>query len=342
MITMKKNLLLIMVFAGCFSSINLCGQSAQPEYDLQFEVSEQSVRWATGPTIPPRQRLIRPKYMVVLHLKRSSIHLRDDYGFRKSLEGIVSPEQSRFMSIQPPGKRSGHFISYGGLSDKGYEIGLYGVSEKDVRIMAKSLIKWVNEKVEAELESTKSSLEKNRKQKSEIEKLIDKQRKEIKEIEEKLSELKKSVPYQSIEDAHKSLVEFNKVLQLIEVEIVGIEAKLRMIKKQYEILENQSSNYPKSTSDLLFQMRLTQEIELAGALARKNAAQLVHKKALDFCNLTEQAEILPQKLGLNQEQLKKNQSIISRWEKDLANPPDRMMPIELADSKVVIYPIEDE
>jgi chromosome segregation ATPase len=228
------------------------------------------------------------------------------------------------------------------LSDKGYYIGLYGVSEKDVRIMVKSFIKWVNEKVEAELEKTKRSSERNRKRKSELENLIDKQRKEMKEIEAKLSELKKNVPYQSIEDAHKSLQEFNKVLQLIEVEIVGVEAKLSMIKQQYEKLENQSGNYPKSTSDLLFQMRLTQEIELAGALARKNAAQSIHKKALDFSNLTEQTETLSGKLLLNQEQLKKTQSIISRYENDLVNPPGRMIPIEPADSKVVIYPIEDE
>ncbi len=138
MITMKKNLLLIMVFAGCFSSVNLCGQTAQPEYDLQFEVSEQNVRWATGLT---RQRMIPPTYMAVLYLKRYSNHIRDR-GFIESLEGIVSPEQSRFM--RQPDESRRHFITYGGLSDKGYDIGFYGVSEKDVRIMAKSLINCVN------------------------------------------------------------------------------------------------------------------------------------------------------------------------------------------------------
>ena len=115
-----------------------------------------------------------------------------------------------------------------------------------------------------------------------------------------------------------------------------------MIKQQYEKIENQSGNYPKNTSELLFQMRLTQEIELAGALARKNAAQSAHRKALDFSNLVEQAEALPQKLESNQKQLIKIQRQISRFENKLDNPSDRMRPIELADSKVAIYPIEDE
>lgn len=337
MITMKKYLLLIMVFAGCFTSVVFCDQTVQQEWDLQFEVSEQNVRW--GHT---SQGMSRPTHVAVLYLKRGSYYIRDYRDFKRSLEGTVSPEQSGFMSMKPPNKGPGHFIFYGSLSDKGFNIGLYGVSEKDVRIMVKSFIKWANEKVEAELEKTKRSLERDRRKKSELENLIDKQRKEIKEIRAKLSELKKSVPYQSIEDAHKSLQEFNTVLQLIEVEIVGVEAKLSMIKQQNEKLENQSGTYPKGTSDLLFQMRLTQEIELAGALARKNAAQSIHKKALDFSNLTEQAETLSGKLTINPEQLKEIQSRISNYENNLANPPDRMIPIEPADSNVVIYPIEEK
>lgn len=326
-----------MVFAGWFSSVVFCDQTVQQECDLQFEVSQQNVRWVHRTT---RQGMFRPTYMAVLYLKNYSPHIRDFDGFRKSLEGIVSPEQSRFM--RPQAGPRGHFIRYGSSSDKGYDIGLYGVSEKDVRIMVKSLIKWTNEQAEAELEKTKSDLENCRKQKSGMENLIDKQRKEKKEIKAKLWELKKSVPYQSIEDAHESIQEFNKVLQLIEVEIVGIEAKLSMIKQQYEKLENQSGNYPQSTSDLLFQMRLTQEIELAGALARKSAAQSAHKNGLDFSNLAEQAEALPQKLEFNQKQLIKTKDRITSFENKLDKPPSRMTPIELADSKVVIYPIEEE
>jgi hypothetical protein len=336
MITMKKNLLLIMFFAGCFSSVNLCGQTARPKYDLQFEVSEQNVKWRGRPFAKGTPQ---PTHLAVLCLKAYPQYLSNGQDFKRSLEGNVSSEQSRFLKAE---NRSNFLMQWGGSSYKGYDVGLYGVSEKDVRIMVKSFIKWINGQAEAELEKAKSSYERNRKQKSELENLIDKQRKERKEIEAKFSELKKSVPYKSIEDAHKSLQEFNKLLQLIEVEIVGVEAKLSMIKQQYERLENQSGNYPKSTSDLLFQMRLTQEIELAGALARKNAAQSIHKKASDFSNLTEQAETLSKKLLLNPEQLKKIQSRISNYENNIANLPGRLMPIELADSKVVIYPIEDK
>jgi len=328
MITTKKTLLIIMVFTIWFSSVAFCDQTVQQECGLQFEVSQQNVRW--------RQGMPRPTYMAVLYLKNYSPHIRDFGGFRRSLEGIVSPEQSRFMRMRPPSGPPGRFIKYGSLSDKGHSIVLYGVSEKDVRIMVKSLIKWANEQAEAELEKTKSDLENRRKQKTRIENLINRERKEKKEIEAKLPELKKSVPYQSIEDAHEIIQELNKVLQLGEVEIVGIEAKLSMIKQQYEKIENQS------ISDFLFQIRLTQEIELAGALARKNAAQSAHKKALDFSNLVEQAEALPQRLEFNQKRLIETQSKISRFENNLDNPPDGMKPIELADSKVTIYPIEDE
>ena len=336
MIIMKKNILLIMVFVGCFSSVVFCEQTVQQEGGLQFEVSQQNVKWR-GRTFA--KGTPKPTHLAVLCLKAYPQYLSNGQAFKRSLEGNVSSEQSRFLKTE---NRSNFLMQWGSSSYKGYDVGLYGVSEKDVRIMVKSFIKWINEQAEAELEKIKSSYERNRKQKSELENLIDKQRKEKKEIEAKLSELKKSVPYKSIEDAHKSLQEFNKVLQLIEVEIVGVEAKLSMIKQQNEKLENQIGNYPKSTSDLLFQMRLTQEIELAGALARKNAAQSIHKKALDFSNLTEQAETLSRKLLLNPEQLKIIQSRISNYESNLANPPGRMIPIEPADSKVVIYPIEDK
>ena len=114
-----------MVFTIWFSSVVFCDQTVQQEYGLQFEVSQQNVRWRQG----IRQGMPRPTYMAVFYLKNYySPHIRDFGGFRRSLEGIVSPEQSRFMR-QQPGRSRGHFITYGSSSYKGYDIGLYGAKK---------------------------------------------------------------------------------------------------------------------------------------------------------------------------------------------------------------------
>ncbi|HUT28630.1 MAG TPA: hypothetical protein VMX13_02475 [Sedimentisphaerales bacterium] len=337
MITMKKSLLTTIVFMGLVSSVILADDTIQKEGALQFEVSQQKRRWTTAPI--GGEEVIRPTYMAVFYLKSSSpyITVPDCVSFARSLEGVVSAEQSKFLA--PWHGRPGYFITCG-WSDTRYEVGVYGVSEEDVRIMSKSLIKWLDEQAEAELEKTRSALKDNRQKKSEIEDLIDNHQKEKKEIEAKFSHLKKSVPYQRIEGARDSLQEFDKVLQLTEIEIVGIQAKLIMIKEQDDKIRKESGSHPKGVFDLLFQMRLTQEIELAGALARKNAAQEAHKKALDFSNLAEQAETVRKKLVLDKEQLEKIQNRISDVENKLANPPASMRPVEVVDNKVVIYPIE--
>ena len=215
---------------------------------------------------------------------------------------------------------------------------LYGRNKEDMKVTAQVLIDCLNDMAYESSGKIRKPLEKYRKEEPELEKAISQLMNEKENVTVRLEEIKKIVRYRNTKDAQESIQEFDKVLQLIEIEIIGIQAKLDMIKQQKDKLQKTNGDYPKSTADLLFQMRLTQEIELTGAFARKNAGESALKKATDFLSLVEKIKGIKETLGEKRKQLASLQLKIPRLEKILAESFRDMRPVELVDDTIFIYP----
>ncbi|HPS53970.1 MAG TPA: hypothetical protein PLP05_00085 [Sedimentisphaerales bacterium] len=211
---------------------------------------------------------------------------------------------------------------------------VYGYDEEEVRRNAQAIIDGLNYITYKKFKEAQNQLDEYSNEKTELEKMISQLEIEEKNTAPEFEKIKKVVKYQTVREAQESICEFNKTTQSVDIEIVGIQAKLDMIKQQEDKLQT-SGACPEGTSDFLFQMRLTQEINLAGALAQKNASESGLKNATTFLTLIEKTTNIPQTLQQKQNRLSNVKSQISNLEQLLAE----MRPVELVDNKITIYPL---
>lgn len=306
---------------------------------LHFEVSQTHNVFEEPRAAYP----VKPQYVAVMFVKAPCPMLDNVVGnwdqLRPALAKVVSEPQRkfnnavRFITGAPP-----RFVMAKRPINSS-PLCLRGVSLEDVKIMVEATIEWASEPAQQKLKEAGAELQERRKHEAELEKHIASLTQQKDKVAAHLDVAKKDVAYDGIEDARASAQEFNRASLLVEVEIVGIQAKLDMIKQQKEKLQKANSTIPQGVSDLLFQMRLGEEIELAGALARKNVIQSLLGKASGFLRLQVRAKELAEALEQAQAELPRARSAIARFEKTLANPPPDMRPVELADNKVMIYPV---
>jgi nitrogenase subunit NifH len=147
--------------------------------------------------------------------------------------------------------------------------------------------------------------------------------------------LKETIQYKRVEDANDIIRELNKTLQLVNIDIAGIKAKLEKIKNQETSIPANDKN--KELLNILYQMRLTQEIELAGASAREKATQSALETASRFITLSKTTTETAESLKTKQKKLNKVQFAINNYEKMLSDLPWDMKPAELIDNKITIY-----
>jgi len=157
---------------------------------------------------------------------------------------------------------------------------LYAVNEEDARKMAQALIELCDSKGRARLEQIKKELEDTRKLIPETEKKISEVENRFKEESAECEEMRKVIPYRNAADALQDMIDLDKSLRMIQVEMVGIQAKVDAIKKFKET---------SGMSDMATRMLVTEDIELAGVLARK-AGGVMMTVALDVPKADEAGE----------------------------------------------------
>jgi hypothetical protein len=285
---------------------------------------------------------VEPKFVAVAFVKNASERLRSapgNYGLlRRELAKSVSEDQRKF-------NRGSHFVSgvpkrFVTRPDSGETpVCLIGVSLEDTKTMVRSTLEWGAKPAYLALKKAEAELAEHRKNQADQEKKIAGLTQEREEAAAKLEASCKAGPYQDIDDAQLSVQEFTRASLLVEVEIVGIQAKFDMIKQQEAKLRNEYGVIPDSIQELLLRMRLSEEIELAGALARQNTIKSHLSKASDFVKLWWRSEELAGKLEEIKVHLAGAKREISRLEKTLANPHRELRQLEVADNKVMIYSV---
>jgi len=328
----KKTCLLTVLFAICVYSEGYSKQSEQPIRKLQFEIS-QSTKWHYK---NPELYDPKPQYVAIASIKYATTEIGSrSNALAAMFNGFISKEQQQFndkyyyiTGILPPD------IKY---PKDGMPICVHGVTEKDTKTMVELLINWEDEKSHMKLENAKNALEELRKNKSELEQKIPELAKESNDLAIELQGLKQITQYQKLEDAQESIREFNKILQLVNIEIVGVKAKLDMIKQQSEKIQKEENKYSEDSANHLFQMRLTQEIELAGALSRKKAAQSALSTASKFVTITEKSEKTTKTLKEKQNMLSCIPDSIAMRERQLTDM--KSTEFQLMDNTIMIYPV---
>jgi hypothetical protein len=91
---------------------------------------------------------------------------------------------------------------------------------------------------------------------------------------------------------------------------------------------------------IMYRLLKEQDIELAGILARKNAAEDNRDQAKRYYDLLKQMEEARRIIQSELPKVKAATRQIDRYESILANPPEEMRPVKVIDNKVIIHPVQ--
>jgi len=223
------------------------------------------------------------------------------------------------------------FLTIGGPPTE--DMWLYADSADHARELAKAFIERVSGLADAHVRKLEANLKSRRAEVARLENEIPQFENELKPLNQKLADYEKTIYYRNARDAKSSILQWNTLLNQVEVDIIGIRAKLNKI-KQFEKIEKE-----RFARDSLHSMQMAEEVELAGALARKNAAQSHREKALAFLNLTGRISAQQNRLQNNQDKLSSARNTVEHLENELPRMKANVEPVEVVNNEVTIYPL---
>ncbi|MHC4645543.1 MAG: hypothetical protein ACYTBJ_08570 [Planctomycetota bacterium] len=345
---LKKSQLLVVLLAACSLSFGGVERTKSEKSQLQFTISNEPEGWDAS--WEQSMQIAKPTHVAVFQLEnvrhwnpwfRRITRVRGKSGGR--LERVSFSERIDSTLTRQPGE---FLLQIGRIGRAGMKFWLYATSEQQAREMAGVFIRYVKSLADVEVRRAEGQLEDYRKRITDIENEIPKIEEQRKTAEAELAECRKTTHYRNRDEAQKSILEWNNLLNVVEVDIIGIRAKLDMInqlkQKQTKTEEVDGRTFLSGGEPLwsLDKMRMAEEIELAGALARKNAALSYRKKALAFLDSAEKLGSLLEQLDAEGIRLRSARDNIPNIEKRLPQLRVDAKPVEVVDNEVEIHPVE--
>ena len=212
---------------------------------------------------------------------------------------------------------------------------LFGAGKDEAEIMVKALLEDLTKRVRENLDSSKKRLQT-------CENELNKAKGDLTEKEAKLKELDKSyeqiksVTHQFLTDdvaidlAKKSVVEMDKTLNALDIELAGIREKLKTVEKY--------RNEPNLRDrDKLDEMHIELMIELSGLEARKKATEKIRRMEEEFLKLFNECEKLTDEVSKLKETIKTRRIDIEQLNNRLNNPTPEMQTPKVFNNEVTIY-----
>ena len=352
MIFARKNQMLTIFLIACLFVVSAvyAEQSESSKRQLKFEVSAMPIDmdWP----------FVEVKFVGYFHVKRD----RDLHSWRYSLSKTsqweeMSEEQRQFIrklsddyqykrylrnhNITSPSSMNTRHVR---TPEDTYTYQVPGVSEQDVRKMAKAVIESFDKDALDGIEINQENLKKNRAIIAEAESILPELESECNRLkvqkDEKIAEYSKAnygIDSEKTisEHARKSTEELAYHLRLVDFELIGLRAKIDSISrfKADEKIKDQD------TLAKLDQMLITTEVERAGLLARRNAYISAFKQAKELHTIVENGDEAAAKKAIWEKKLADAQRAVPSLEEWLANPPSSTRPVEVYENKVTIHPV---
>jgi hypothetical protein len=349
-----KSIQLLVLLPALFFSLGAVEQTKSEESQLKFTVSDELGGW--DPSWDEAMQITRPTHVAIFQLENLRIWKSPWVRKTTRVGGKVKvSEESELFAVLERVLFTGEdavtqpyefLLSRDRAGENRIQFWLYATSEQDARKKAQVLIEGARDLADVYVKGAEAELELRRKRIADANDEIPKIEIEKRAAEAELAECKKTTHYRSADEAQKSMLEWNNLLSGVEVDIIGIQAKLDMIKQL-----KQEQSRPEEVDGMTFmpdggtlwsldKMRMAEEIELAGALARKNAAESYRKKALKFLDLSEKRDGLWYQLESKRRQLSEDQNAIAKQGRRLPQLRMEARPIEVVDNEVKIHPVE--
>lgn len=250
-----------------------------------------------------------------------------------AIKGSISVQQELFNARQAS-IRSDNWPSFVSPPGDTTVLTVAGVSLQDTKDMVQAVIKWANDKAFTAVPDAKARRQEYLSRKLELDNKLASLERETQDNMAKLDTMKTTLFYQDVEDARTAIRELNKTRQTLAIEIAGITAKLDATNRYAVTIEGRTA-FP----DSLKQMRMTEEIELAGALKRKDAVQSALEKANSYIFCTENVARTQALLAETREKVSQTEELIKLNKDFIAEPAGRDQPVEVV-GKVIIYHVK--
>ena len=163
---------------------------------------------------------------------------------------------------------------------------------------------------------------------------------ELKSAESAYKTLRNTDHYKTLADteayekAKETIAQMNKMLSILDIELSGIQEKLRII-EQYR----KSDKFSNATLEKLEQMFVEQMVELRGAMGRKEAAIKLRDRDKQFCDFFNDWTGLESEVKSLRNSLRKSEERVRLYEKEMANPHPELLPPKVLQNKANIYPL---
>lgn len=282
----------------------------------------------------------------------ASISIRDDEARFHSEDEVLdrindSPVAKEFSKPQQEFLTTGFAVRADTNSEDPYHYYgtcLYAVSEEDAKLMARAYLDGLSMSADQAIARCKTELIKNQEKLCVAQKELSEKEAKLRACEEKYRQEKDglhklSSDVEAYDLAKDTILEMSKALDRLDIEMVGIRAKLNAIEKYRDKKTQGDTLHAK-----LEEMFVEQTIEMSGLEARWAATKNLSDKQKAFLDLYNERIEMQHEVSKLRVTIAESQRAIDNITELLAHPKQNtifgnMLPTEVYENKVTIYPV---
>jgi len=294
-----------------------------PERVLYFEVSDEPLELQD---FKARPGVIWPRFAATFNAEVSNsawealfcVSLDGDSPEERTQALLESTAASGFSERQLEFVRTSPWLHHhrpGGPSWRSFT--LHAVSEADARQMVVAVFEVLDAPGHAAFEEMKTKLLDRRAKHEEARKKLVEMKCEMQEASDAYDTVRKASGYENHDSAAKDLERLDVSLRLVEVTIAGINAKIAAIEK---LITERSASLYGSTAQMLERLHVEQDIELAGALARRDVLEGQRKRAQTHLDAWRNHDAIVKKAEEANTRAHHRQIGVENWLKRLQDP----------------------
>ena len=349
MIRSRKCQFVLVLISVCIFSPLLFAEPNEAKTDLVFEINnKKSQEWRTGISSMGTGP-IKPTHVAIFHIRRPNENMPNSHEgilqiLKTSAGQTLSQQQRKFLSVSDA-------IDWWGIQDiKNHDtVLIYAVSEENAKKTVQAYLEVPTNKATARMQEYEKYLKDRKERIIEIKKILPEKQKQANEMEPKYMEIKKTRYFSlSNNEAHEqgkeTMLEMDKMLDVLEIELAGIREKMAVINEYRKTPQNaqdwaRRKRLPDGMISKLDQMFVEQPIELKSAEAREQAAIKIRDRDKAFVVLHFQWIELSSEVRSLKGNLKDSERRVQEMEERLTNPSWDLLPPEIYQNKVTIYPV---
>jgi hypothetical protein len=347
MINLKTIQTIIVLISVCTSGLLKGAEPNEAKTELKFEIdNNKSNLWLSRRPDKQGQGPIKPTHVAILHIRRPHMNMPTGPGILEMLKTSagqsLSQQQRKFLTASDA-------ITWWGTEEikNHITVFIYAVSVEDAKKTVQAYLEVPTKKANARIQEYEKYIKDRNEEIIKIKKTLPEKQKQADEMEPKYMEIKKTRYFslsddEAYEKGKETMLEMDKMLDILEIDLAGIKEKLRSIEQYRSTRRLPDKRLSDEVVDKLDQMLVEQMIELKSAEAREQAAIKIRDRDKAFVDLFIQRRNLKGEVYNLQANLEDSEKRVQEMEERLTNPTPNLLPPEVYQNKVTIYPVRTE